>query len=1042
MQRRFGVLSILLGTLFFLFGSTAQAGTVPSGFEDTAVFSGLTEPTSVAISPDGRVFVAQKNGLIKVYDGLGDSKPDVFANLSTEVYNFWDRGLLGMALDPQFPARPYVYVLYTYDALPGGSAPKWGGLANGDGCPTPPGPTADGCVVTGRLSKLTASGNSMVAETPLITDWCQQYPSHSIGDLGFGADGDLYASGGEGASFTFADWGQAGNPVNPCGDPPGGVAGAMTPPTAEGGALRSQDVRTLSDPTGLDGSVIRIDPETGAGLPDNPLGASADANARRIVGYGLRNPFRFALRPGTNEVWVGDVGQSNWEEIDRIASPNDSSADNFGWPCYEGGEGLSLKHQAWVTANVGLCNTLYSQGQAGVTAPYYSYKHTAQVVPGESCVAGSSSVSGLAFYQSGPFPNAYNGALFFADYSRNCIWAMLPGVDGLPDPNNIQTFDAGASSPVNLVVGPDGALYYPDLTTGRVWRIDYASGNHPPSADATATPQDGNAPLEVQFSAAGSTDSDPGDVLTYAWDLDGDGEFDDSGGQSPTYTYTEAGVHVASVRVTDPDGAEDVATVSVQVDNTPPVATITSPGGGLTWAVGDPIDFSGAATDAQDGELPPSAFTWKAIMHHCPSNCHLHQLQTIDGQTEGTIVAPDHEYPSWLELQLTVTDSGGLTDTQSVTLYPQTATLHLASLPFAAAEIDVNGENVETPGAITLIKGSTATVAAPESHSEGGLPLAFGSWSDGGAPAHNVVVDQDTTLTATYGLPPAPTISGVVPGSPANENNPVISGAVGSDFPTSVEVYAAAGCTGAVAATLSAAQFSTGTAIAVPDDAKTTFSAAAVNAAGRSLCSNAVTYVEDSTPPAAPVLAPTNPASPSNHNTLKVLGSLGTGAPSQVRIFKSASCTGAPTLAATATFAGTGVAQVVADDTTTAFSADATDAAGNVSACSNAVTYVEDSIPPDPPTLATNTPSPSNHKTLKVLGALGAGEPTQVKLFKTATCTGASTIYPSTTFAGSGIAQTVLENSTTAFSLKAIDAAGNVSACSNAVAYVQSSLLP
>ena len=154
-------------------------------------------------------------------------------------------------------------------------------------------------MVSGRLSRLQASGNVMVgSEQVLIEDWCQQYPSHSIGSLGFGADGALYVSGGDGASFNFVDYGQDGSPVNPCGDPPVGVGATQTPPTAEGGALRSQDVRTAGDPVSLDGAILRVDPATGAGLPDNPYAGSADPNMRRIVGYGLRNPFRITLRPG------------------------------------------------------------------------------------------------------------------------------------------------------------------------------------------------------------------------------------------------------------------------------------------------------------------------------------------------------------------------------------------------------------------------------------------------------------------------------------------------------------------------------------------------------------------------------------------------------------------------------------------------------------------------------------------------------------------------------------------------------------------------
>ena len=453
-------LAVLAGmAALLLIPATANAGTVPSGFQEKAVIEGLHEPTTLAFAPDGRVFVAEKSGVIQVFKSISDTKPEVLVDLSREVDNYWDRGLLGMALDPEFPAKPYIYVLYTLDAKPGGSVPAWGGTEPSDACPNPPGGTAQGCVVTGRLSKLTVSGNRVTAETPLITDWCQQFPSHSIGDLAFGADGDLYVSGGEGASFLYADWGQTGNP---CGDPPGGVGGSMTPPTAEGGSLRSQDVRTPGDPTGLDGSLLRINPETGQGVPGNPFESSSDANARRILAYGLRNPFRFTIRPGTSEPWVGDVGNSTWEEIDRVDSTS-THADNFGWPCYEGDNVSSARAFEWDSANLNLCESLYNEGPAAVNAPYYSYNHSAKVVPGESCGVGSSSISGLTFYESGPFPNAYNGALFFADYSRGCIWAMMPGANGKPDPTNIKTFDAGAAEPVNLVVGPEGSLYFPDI---------------------------------------------------------------------------------------------------------------------------------------------------------------------------------------------------------------------------------------------------------------------------------------------------------------------------------------------------------------------------------------------------------------------------------------------------------------------------------------------------------------------------------------------------------------------------------------------------
>src|SRR5919109_2138898 len=133
------------------------AAMLPSGFQESVAFSGLTSPTNFRFSPDGRVFVAEKSGLIQVFEGLAETTPTVFADLRIQVDDYWDRGLLGLALDPDFPTSPYVYALYPYDAPPGRTAPVWN-----DACPTPPGPTTDGCVVTGRLIRLTASGNTAV----------------------------------------------------------------------------------------------------------------------------------------------------------------------------------------------------------------------------------------------------------------------------------------------------------------------------------------------------------------------------------------------------------------------------------------------------------------------------------------------------------------------------------------------------------------------------------------------------------------------------------------------------------------------------------------------------------------------------------------------------------------------------------------------------------------------------------------------------------------------------------------------------------------
>jgi uncharacterized repeat protein (TIGR01451 family) len=758
------VLAVAALLVFLAIGGSG-ASALPQGFQETTLpFTTLVNPTAIEFAADGRVFVAEKSGRIKIFSNLNDSTPDLFADLSANVHNFWDRGMLGLALDPGFTTgRPYVYVLYTFDAPIGGSPPTWG-----DNCPTPPGPTGDGCVVSARLSRLTANGNQMTGpEQVLINDWCQQYPSHSIGSLAFGGDGALYVSGGDGASFNFADWGQDGNPLNPCGDPPGGPGDPLSPPTAEGGALRSQDLRTPfdplhpSDPTSLDGAILRINPDTGQGMPDNPLAGSSDPNERRIIAHGLRNPFRITIRPGTSEVWFGDVGWNTWEEINRIADPL-GFVENFGWPCYEG-----VGHQpGYDSANLNICENLYAQGTGfdvppHYAPPYYTYNHSAKVVPGESCppnpdgTGASSSTAGVAFYTGGPFPDSYDGALFFADYSRDCIWVMFPGTNGLPNPNNKATFVAPAANPVDLQVGPDGALYYPDFDGGTIRRIAYAA-NQPPIASATGSPTNGPAPLTVNFNGNGSSDPEGG-PLTYAWDLDGDGAFDDSTAVQPTYTYTQPGTYNARLRVTDNQNQSATsAPVAISANNTPPTGTIDAPAAGTTWKVGDLISFDGSATDPQQGTLPDSALSWELIMHHCPSDCHTHVIQTWLGDPLTWFFnAPDHEYPSYLELRLTATDAGGLTDTKSLRLDPRTVDLTFQSSP-SGLQLVVGSSSGATPFTRTVIEGSNNSISAPSPQTLGGTDYAWSSWSDGGAQSHNVVANAAATYTAAFqALPPA-----------------------------------------------------------------------------------------------------------------------------------------------------------------------------------------------------------------------------------------------------------------------------------------------
>jgi glucose/arabinose dehydrogenase len=911
---------------------TQSTAVLAAGFQDNVVISGLTNPTAIRFSPDGRVFVAEKSGLLKVFDSLSAATPTVVADLRTEVDNYWDRGLLGLALDPGFPTVPYVYLLYTYDGGPGQTAPVWN-----DACSTPPGPTTDGCVVTGKLVRLQLSGNSVVDRTTLIGgEWCQQFPSHSIGNLGFGPDGKLYVSGGEGASFTGVDYGQYGGssgsptPKNPCGDPPAGVGGTESPPTAEGGALRSQSVRRAAgEPVVLNGALLRVDPTTGAAAADNPLAASTSANARRIIAYGMRNPFRFTFRPGTNEVWVGDVGWNNWEELDRVPNPT-ASPLNFGWPCYEG----NSPQAGYQSANLDLCNSLYAAGTA--SAPYYTYSHSASVVSGDNCpTANGSVVSALSFYSSGSYPSSYNGALFFGDHSRNCIWAMLPSTNGVPDPSKITLIESAASNPVDIEPGPNGDLYYVDFDGGTIRKISYSAtqnqtctagtwdaqyfnnttlsgapvleqceqainynwgtGSPAPgvsvdnfsvrwsgqftfpggSTTFTATTDDGvrlyldgnrvidqwkdqsatTVTASVPVSAGSHTvtveyyehqatavaqvhwmSCDTGtweaqyfnntalagppvleqceQAINYNWGTGSpapavtvdnfsvrwSGQFSFPGG-STTFTATTddgvrlyldgnlvidrwidqstttitattqvtAGMHMVKVEYYDHQ-ATAVARVNWTTtgSNAPPTPVIDTPPPTLTYAVGDAISFSGHATDTEDGTVAASGLSWTLIQHHCTTQttCHTHLVQTWSGVASGSFNAPDHDYPSYLELQLTATDSGGLSSTTSVNLHPKTVDLTFNSSP-SGLSLVVGSSASTTPFTRTVIINSSNSISATTPQTLNGTTYAFVSWSDSGAATHNILAPATaTTYTATYGngQPPvnttAPSLSG------------------------------------------------------------------------------------------------------------------------------------------------------------------------------------------------------------------------------------------------------------------------------------------
>ena len=769
--------------------AAAATVVVQPGMAITTTLSGLPGfPTAVEFAPDGRIYVAIKDGRVLMYHGPGDTTPVVTLDIRAAVNSYGDRGLLGIALDPAFTTgRPFLYALYTFDRDPFGNStvPRWS-----DACPNP----ADGCTVTARLSRFTVDANGVASQSSLkvlldgspdpldgsgdgLGGWCGQFDSHSIGTVRFGADGMLYAGAGDGASYATADYGQNGGaapmtqtPANPCNDTQdtnprsGGRGTALVAATSRGGALRSQSVRgALSNEyVSWDGAILRVDPDTGQAAAGNPLIGNTIAGDDRIVAYGLRNPFRFSFRPGTNNMWLGDVGYNKYEEINTFASgPTQASVPNFGWPCYEG----TPRQGAYEALGTGQCTSLYTNNQSmlgGVASPYSAPVYTwarrdqgdfyAKELPCGTSNGGGAAVGG-DFVKNPQWPAPLRGAYVFGDYARGCLMAMPLGSNGEPDPTGVTSLISGVT-PVDIKVGPGGDIYWVDAVTKEVDRLRPIIGNLPPVASFTATPSNGNLPLLVQFDASATTDPNPGEVLTYTWDLNGDGICDDGSGITISRSYSVAAIVAVKLCVSDLL-ATGSTTRTIQPGNSPPVIRSLVTSADDTWTVGQTVSYSATAVD-NEGTLPASAYSWTLILRHCDREgdaaCHTHQLQDLPNGMSGTLVTPDHDYYAFLQLTLTVTDSLGLSTSQTVDLKPRISNVTVQTDP-PGITVSAGGRAGVSALTVPFLQGGVLQMIAPRVATVDGVAYTFVGWADSPREPNirtTTTPAQNTTYTARY----------------------------------------------------------------------------------------------------------------------------------------------------------------------------------------------------------------------------------------------------------------------------------------------------
>jgi glucose/arabinose dehydrogenase/uncharacterized membrane protein len=419
-----GTRVLLFLSTFLLLTTLTQAITFnDQGFVAETV---LTLPAfsivGATFAPDGRIFVWQREGIIRIYKN-GQLLPTPFIDISSKVNIGGDRGLLGVAVDPDFAQTRYVYLLYVYEPFgqPNDHSPRTSRLTRVTADPNNPDVALPGTEVT----LLGTLGNPPCSQYPAGSDCiADDSDSHTIGTVKIAPDGNIYVGSGDGASYSFAD------PV----------------------ALRAQHLDSLN------GKILRIAPD-GSAPVDNPFYDGSNSNQSKIFSYGLRNPFRYTLDPVIGEPTIGDVGWGLWEELDR------GRGKNFGWPCFEGNAPQPDYQAAFQE-----CQDL---DPSDVTPPIYTYFHDvgATVIGGE-------------YYTATEYPVQYQGNLFFADYESN--WIKRAVFDSNQELVSVEDFATNADAPVSFTLGPDGWLYYVSITTGELRRIKYGGPFANASANPTS----------------------------------------------------------------------------------------------------------------------------------------------------------------------------------------------------------------------------------------------------------------------------------------------------------------------------------------------------------------------------------------------------------------------------------------------------------------------------------------------------------------------------------------------------------------------------
>jgi glucose/arabinose dehydrogenase len=654
------ILSVLIGCI--ISSQYTNAANLPDGFTETRVAAGITNATAMAAAPDGRIFVCEQTGRVRVIKNNILLSTPFLTIPSSNIATNSESGLVGIAFDPNYATNRYLYIYYTR--------------------------RIDSSTRRNRVVRFTASSSNpdvaVAGSETLIFDLNTLGSAgfHIGGALRFGIDGKLYIAVGEN-NFP-------------------------------------SDAQSLSS---FRGKMLRINKD-GTIPTDNPFYSSASGVYRAIWVRGLRNPFTFDIQPGSGKIFINDVGGTLYEEV-NLGTPG----ANLGWPNTEGaGPGLIYRY-----------NNGPGQG-------------------GSDCA-----IVGSAFYNPSVlrFPQQYEGGYFFGDHCSGYIKYLTPLQQHEYNPSNPQippVFATGIKYLVDIEVSPDGSLYYLSRdaqetgNTGYVYRVEYAVQNVPPEISITS-PADGSrftAPATVDVEASAS---DPdGTVSKVEFYLNGTlSGTDTTAPFTHSFSSLSPGSYQIIAKATDNQG-KSTTSLPVTVSVNGPTATIISPIEGSRYNAGDVINYSGSATDPEDGTLPSSAFSWTIVFHH---EEHTHPfLGPINGSRSGSFTVPVSEHETsdnvWFRIYLTVTDSSGAKETVYRDIFPNRSTITLNTNP-SGLSLTLDEQPVTTPLSFVGVVGMQRSIGAPLTQVVNGVSYRFISWSDGGAANHTITIPStDTTYTANY----------------------------------------------------------------------------------------------------------------------------------------------------------------------------------------------------------------------------------------------------------------------------------------------------